>query len=574
VKGPSLLRIRQLPPSVVAKIAAGEVIERPASVVKELLENAIDAGATRIEIDLEEGGTELIRVVDNGRGIEPEDLALVFENHATSKLFDAEDLFRIGTMGFRGEALASIGSVAQVKLQSRAVGREIGAEISCDGGQVSECRTWNGSSGTRVEVRHLFFSTPVRRKFLKTIPTEVGHVTETITRIALARPDIQLVLRHNGKMVVEVPETAGLLDRIRLFFGAEVANACYAVNSGAALPRLTGFVADPSCDRGHPRHQYLFVNGRWFRDRSLGHAFQEAYRGLLLTGRYAVGFLFLELPADQVDVNVHPTKMEVRFREANAIYHLVLAAVKDRLRLAQLTPRLVAPPEGPREIGPTPTAAISEPSPSSGAYSAGRPMNEDTLFTSEFKNGRAIQLHNAYLVVESKDGMLVIDQHALHERILFEQLRGRIAAGQLEKQRLLIPEPLDLSPEQAARVLESKTDLAELGMEVDDFGGGTILLASVPAMLGRAIPSALFRDVADRLTSKDRPPTRDQLFEHLLATMACRAAVKAGDRLTPEEIDDLVAQRDLAENSHHCPHGRPTSLVFTRKELDKQFRRI
>jgi DNA mismatch repair protein MutL len=606
-------RIRQLPPAVVTKIAAGEVIERPASVAKELLENSIDAGARRIDIDLEEGGAELIRVVDDGCGLSADDLPLAFASHATSKLADADDLFRIATLGFRGEALASIGGVAQVTLQSRPADAADGAEITCHGGELSPVRPWNGAPGTRIEVRHLFYNTPVRRKFLRTVSTEVGHVSEAVTRLALASPGLHLVLRHNGKLVFEVPATASLLDRIRLFFGAEVADRVYPLESGAGSVRLHGYVADPSCDKGTAKLQYLFLNGRWIRDRSLGHALQEGYRGLLMTGRYAVAFLFLDMPPDAVDVNVHPTKSEVRFRDSQAAYHLVLAAVRDRLRQANLVPRLQAP----RDLNPFPSPGLAggglgvgallppqiqqPPSPPT-PLPEGRERGEDsgaaawTLTAAAPPAPRlefapptnhqttpppnhqttvptAIQLHDAYLVVETPEGMLVVDQHALHERILFEQLRSRVAAGQLERQRLLIPEPVDLPAEQAARVLADRDALAELGFEVEDFGGGTVLVCSYPAILDRCPPGEVFRSVVDRLVAKDRPPTRDHLLNDLLATMACRAAVKAGDRLTPEEISSLLAQRAFADDTHHCPHGRPTSLLFSRAELDRQFRR-
>ena len=338
-------RIRQLPPHVVAKIAAGEVIERPSSVVKELVENSIDAGATRIDIDLDAGGTELIRVADDGCGIEPDDLALAFSQHATSKLKDADDLFAIGTMGFRGEALASIAGVAKVTLQSRPPAHASGCEVRCDGCDLSAPRPWNGSPGTRIEVRHLFFNVPVRKKFLKSVATELGHVCETVTRLALGNPGLHLVLRHNGRLVYEVPASAGLTDRIGLFFGREVSELLYELDSGPGRQRLVGYIADPACDRGNSKLQYLFVNGRWFRDRSLGHALQDSYRGLLMTGRYAVGFLFLTVPPDTLDVNVHPTKAEVRFQEQSLIYSLVRATVKARLLRENLVPQL-APPQG------------------------------------------------------------------------------------------------------------------------------------------------------------------------------------------------------------------------------------
>lgn len=583
-------RIRQLPPSVITKIAAGEVIERPASVVKELIENSIDAGATRIDIDLEQGGTELIRVVDDGHGIEPGDLPLVFASHATSKLKDADDLFRIGTLGFRGEAMASIGGVARVTVQSRVQGQEVGCELFCDGGVQSEVRPWNGAFGTRIEVRHLFFNTPVRKKFLRTIPTELGHIVEIVTRAALANASLHLVLRHNGKIVHEVPREASLVERIGLLFGSDVRDALIEVKADVGPVQLIGFVADPACDRGNARMQYLFINGRCIRDRSLGHALQEAFRGLLMTGRYAVGFLFLALPPDQVDVNVHPTKSEVRFRDSQALYHLVRGAVKRALTAKNLVPRLQAPPsefdrqseepeargifaaptvppQTPRDIAPvtSPPADTTE-SPST-QYPVPSTQSASVAL-------RAIQIHDAYLVVETRDGMLVIDQHALHERILFEQFRNRVREGKLEVQRLLVPEPIELTMEQAGAVLEAKTQLMELGLDVEDFGGGTVAVSSYPALLGRVPVAQIFQGAIDVLTTKERPPTRDQLFDHLLATMACKAAVKAGDRLTREEIDYLMQLRPMAEDSHHCPHGRPTSLTFSRHELDKQFRRI
>ena len=617
----NMSRIRQLSANVIAKIAAGEVVERPASVVKELLENSIDAGATRIDIDLDQGGTELIRVVDNGRGIVAEDLALALTSHATSKLTDAEDLFRIGTMGFRGEALASIGSIAKVTLQSRATDAECGSEIRCDGGELSEVRPWGGSTGTRIEVRHLFYNVPVRKKFLKSIATELGQVSETVTRIALSHPTLHIVLRHNGKSVYEVPASANLRDRIGLFYGGEIRNAVYEIDSGPGPLRLTGFIADPVCDRGNAKLQYLFVNGRWFRDRSLAYALQDAYRGLLMTGRHAIGFLFLTVPPDTVDVNVHPTKSEVRFRENSLIFSLIRATVKTRLLKENLVPKLKVPdgpeadvPMSPRReladstVAPweemslgdrfaspiaNPFVPVTVPRTTTIPFATERihvvapevsiavQTPEPTLLESLPPQpfpvpppGTALQVHDAYLVLETADGMLVIDQHALHERILYEQLRRRIRDGKLEVQRLLIPEPIDLPADQAAMVLEAKDELERLGLEISDFGGNTILLSSYPTLLSRKPPHVILQSAIDYLISKERMPAKEALLDHLLATMACKAAVKAGDKLTQEEIAYLLHLRDMAEDSHHCPHGRPTSLSFSRSELDRQFRRV
>jgi DNA mismatch repair protein MutL len=429
--------------------------------------------------------------------------------------------------------------------------------------------------------------------------------------------------------VYDIPGSAGVPDRVALFFGGEVRDALYRFDTGDGVPRLTGYVADPACDRGNAKLQYLFVNGRWFRDRSLAHALQEAYRGLLMAGRYPVGFLFLTVPPDAVDVNVHPTKAEVRFRDQSAVYSLVRGAVKARLLKENLLPQLEVPAERPafgltppsraataplfpdpfsREAEPAEPAAATPPAggdlpgqpdppappppvppvvdipvplpgaaaPAAGSAGSASRLNEEPapFAVPALPPGAALQVHDAYLVLETPEGMVVIDQHALHERILYEQLRRRVREGKLEVQRLLIPEPIDLPPAQAAAVLDAADALAELGLEVTDFGGNTVLLSSYPTLLSRRPPHEILHAVVDHLASNDRPPTKDVLLDHLLATMACKAAVKAGDRLTPEEIAHLLRLRQLAEDSHHCPHGRPTSLVFSRKELDRQFRRI
>jgi DNA mismatch repair protein MutL len=610
-------RIQQLPALVVNKIAAGEVIERPASVVKELLENAIDAGSRRIDVEIEQGGVDLIRVVDDGCGIVAGDLQLAFASHATSKLASADDLFHIETLGFRGEALASIGGVAQVTLQSRPPEETCGAQIACNGGELGDVRPWNGSSGTRIEVRHLFYNTPVRRKFLKTPSAEMGHISEAFTRLTLSHArstfetdvergvretGLHLTLRHNNKAVYDIPASMVLLDRIAAFFGSEVSNQLYAVQAYQGSATLTGYIADPSCERGTARMQYLFVNGRWIRDRTLGHAIQEAYRGLLMTGRYAVTFLFLDLPPDQVDVNVHPTKAEVRFRDSQALHHLVFSTIRQRLRAENLTARLQLPstmkptetlgippqaaapldpapwafsPAPVNEHGPAlPFAAAQSPTLSTPVEIAPEPTPPPPRPTDPHPPTKIIQLYDSYLVVETDEGMLVIDQHALHERILFEQIKRRIQSGPLETQPLLIPEPVELTAEQAARTLEYRAALAELGLGIEDFGGGTLLLTSYPALLGRRSPQSILRAVVDHLLSQERAPSREVLFNDLMSLMACHAAVRAGDRLPAEQMAALVEQRQLADDTHHCPHGRPTALLFSRHDLERQFRRV
>jgi DNA mismatch repair protein MutL len=669
-------RIQQLSPEVIAQVKAGEVIERPASVVKELLENSVDAGASRIDVEVLKGGQELIRVVDNGCGMEPDDLSLAFHSHATSKLRSARELFEISTLGFRGEGLASIGGIAQVTLQSRPPQLPCGAEIRCHGGQITPPRVWNGTPGTRIEVRHLFFNTPVRRKFLRSPSTEFAQISEAFIRVALAQLSLHLTLRHNGKLVHEVPASAGLLDRIGLFFGKEVRDKLYMVQAEEGRKTLAGYVSDPFCDRGSPELQYLFVNGRWIRDRGLSQALQEAYRGLLMSGRHPIAFLFLEIPPNEVDVNVHPTKAEVRFRQPEQVHHLVRETVREQLQGEDLTAPLRPPPasrervsageeerakgregqeeqrqegqtkrsrqadpestrEGDRDRGlfssppprspspaakplpcetllpppevarvaehrtpgsaevpaspphppvspphppaPSPTRGEGEPrGPLTPAPSPTRGEGERRRLTSGISEEgpvRAIQVHDLYLVVEVAEGILLIDQHALHERILFEQLLDKFRRGTLETQKLLIPEPVSLSAPQAALVLEHREALGELGLLVEDFGGATILVQGCPALLSKRPAREVFQGVVDYLVAREHSPSREALLNDLLSVMACHAAIRAGDRLTPEEIQSLLSQRHLAQDAHHCPHGRPTSLLFTRQDLDRQFRR-
>jgi DNA mismatch repair protein MutL len=644
-------KIRQLSASVVNKIAAGEVIERPASVVKELLENALDAGATRIDVAIARGGSDSIRVTDNGSGIEAEDLPLAVASHATSKLSTAEDLFRVATLGFRGEALASIGEVSRLTIHSRTPDAAAGASLIVVGGQPAEVEPCGCPVGTTVEVADLFFNTPVRRKFLRATQTEMGHIAEAVARIALAHPGVHFTLRHNDREVYNLPPAEPWTERIERLFGGELAGQLIAVESRDEAVRLWGYVAHPSQSRGNQKMQYLFLNGRYIRDRSLQHALGEAYRGLLLTGRYPISFLRFEMPAELVDVNVHPTKLEVRFLDGGRLYSQLLSTLRTKFLTTDLTTQLqprTAPPMDPADLLARQQQATQArrdlvdwakeqlagwPAPQTSAASAKQaqstphvaadhnplevtelsrswaPVGEEAdeeqppgltdaadgvqalpgpafepqmssdaaplLSSTESVPGpvAALQVHNRYLVAESAEGVVVIDQHALHERILYEQLAAKIEAGELESQSLLVPEPVDLSAGEAATVLEHRQMLSRLGIQVEPFGGDTVLVYSYPAMLANIRPAELLRGLAEQLGSGAKTPDRRDLLEKLLHSVACKAAVKAGDRLTPEEINALLSQRGRFRHTHHCPHGRPTELVFTREELDRQFKR-
>ena len=598
----TMSQIKQLPPNVVNKIAAGEVVERPASVVKELVENAMDAGAGRIDVTMVEGGTQRIRVTDNGRGIPSDQLALAIASHATSKIRNDSDLFHVQTLGFRGEALASIASISRLLLRSRPPQDNAGAELEVTGGQSGKVVPCSGAAGTTVDVRDLFFNTPVRRKFLRTPRTELGHCSEVFTRLALTRPEIHFSLTHNDRLLHDLPPVASWLERIAVFFGQELSDALIAIDNSEGDVHLQGYVAHPHHNRGHQRMQYLLLNGRFIRDRSLQHALGQAYRGLLLKGRYPICFLRLDLPAEQIDVNVHPTKLEVRFQDGGGLYRQLLAT----LRTQFLSTEMISPlePAAPQQVGTgSPSGPVEQrggpewvargslapasPSPlgppAQGA--APRQATPTALATGELSPPAAdheaqrtatipaIQAMNRYLVAECDGAIIVIDQHALHESILYEKIRTKALASKIDTQPLLVPEPVDLSASEAAAVLEAKELLSQLGIGVEPFGGETVLLTSTPAMLSQCNRSDLIRTLAEQLISAVKAPDQRDLLDELLHMIACKAAVKAGDLLAPEEIQALLQQRVATESSHHCPHGRPTTLVFTREELDRQFLR-
>lgn len=617
--------IRQLPPGVINKIAAGEVIERPASLVKELVENALDAGATRVDVAVEQGGLELVRVSDNGCGMSAEQLPLAVASHATSKIRHADDLFRVRTLGFRGEALASIAEVSRLVLRSRTSETAAGAQLEVCGGELRDAGPCGCPTGTTVEVHQLFFNTPVRRKFLRSTQTEMGHVAEAFTRLALAFPQIHFSLRHNGRPIHELPPADDGRGRVAAFFGDELARDLIAVASCDQDVTLSGYVAGPAQSRAHPRMQYLFLNGRAIRDRALQHALGEAYRGLLLTGRYPIAFLRIEMPPELVDVNVHPTKAEVRFQDSGRLYSQLLGTLRSKFLATDLTHRLepaseageatgmdarranavreelvawakgeldsalaTAEPGDDSAAAPAPVALfphtplqlnrIDRPFPAAaaatltgGARTVPAAPPEPRLAP---RTPPAMQVHNRYLITENEEGVVVIDQHALHERILYERLRERVAGGAVESQNLLVPEPVELSPAEAAAALQAGPVLERLGISVTAFGGSTVLVGSYPAMLAATPPAQVLRDVVELLLAGPRSPEPRDVLDELLHMISCKAAIKAGDRLSADEISALLEQRHLAQDTHHCPHGRPTALVFTRQELDRQFKRI
>ncbi len=618
-------RIRVLPDILVKRIAAGEVIERPASVVKELMENAVDAGARSIAVTAEQGGTHLIRVTDDGAGMSADQLSLAVTPHATSKLQSEADLYRIQSLGFRGEALASIGAVSRMRLVSRSRDADEGAEIVVEGEQVQTNRAAGCAAGTTVEVRELFFNVPARRKFLRAAGTEFGHVNTQFARIALAHPRIAFELAHNDRVVHQLPLTASRRERIGRFYGRELGEALLECRRDDAELSIEAYAAPPADARSSAGWQLTFLNGRHIRDRSIQHAIKEAYRGLIDPQRYPIVFLFLQIDPNMVDVNVHPTKIEVRWQDSRAVHAQVLSALRETLQAADLTPALragrgaapppldqeqraellrsmadefkqmtptqpaVAGPQGHSRPGSAmPPRAVTQPDTTRSGIETWRAMygqappavqpgdtgsSLDQQASPFASRTGAFQLHNTYLVCETEDGMVIIDQHALHERIIFERLKERIAGGKLESQRLLLPETMHVTEAQSALLHEHADLLERMGMEVTRFGPDEVAVQSTPALLKDNAVVDFLRDLLDKLEHRVDEPGSDEIIYDLLSMMACKAAVKAGDPLTRQEIDDLVRQKDLVEKSSNCPHGRPTTLRMTVKDLERQFKR-
>jgi DNA mismatch repair protein MutL len=606
-------RIRRLSTHLANQIAAGEVVERPASVVKELLENSLDAGATRIDVDIEQGGSRLIRVRDNGNGICPDDLVLALSRHATSKLSTADDLAAIRTLGFRGEALPSIASVSRLVMTSRNQDGDKAWSISGDGRDpdVADIRPAAHPRGTTVEVRDLFYNTPARRKFLRTEKTEFGHVEEVVRRMALARPGVAVRLRHNQRLVMDFTSVRtatanddGALARIALICGPAFQQQALAVERVAVDLHLYGWVAQPTFSRSQADMQYFFVNGRVVRDKLVTHAVRQAYRDVLFHGRHPAYVLYLDMPADQVDVNVHPTKHEVRFRETRLVHdflfrslHQVLADARPGTDAATATtgPEMVTDnsPEHGRNMpargrpsaygaGSQQPLRINEP-PSAALVSVYAALRETDTTTGAIEQsadgeipplGYALaQLHGIYILAQNDRGLVLVDMHAAHERITYERMKTGQAAGRVRSQPLLVPLSVHVSRQEAGLCDDFATVFDELGLHVERLGPETLVVREIPVMLADADVEALLRDVlADLQTHGDSQRIRDSI-DDVLATMACHGSVRANRRLTLPEMNALLRDMERTERSGQCNHGRPTWTELTLDELDKLFMR-
>jgi DNA mismatch repair protein MutL len=583
------MSIRILPSEVASQIAAGEVVERPASVVKELLENALDAGAKAITIEVQDAGKRLIEVADNGCGISAEELGLAVERHATSKLSSAADLFHITTLGFRGEALASIGSVSRLTITSRTLNSEFGARLRVEGGQIGEAQAIGAPEGTVVRVENLFFNVPARLKFLKHATTERHQIDNLVTRYALAYPQVRFSLRQEGRPALQTSGNGDRREVLAALYGADVARQMLVVIAEDDSVRVDGFISPTSLTRSNRREINFFVNGRPVQDAALVVALLKAYHTLLMVGRYPQAILFLEIPPDAVDVNVHPTKAEVRFREPERIFTNVQRAVRRALLAHTPVPGMSeqlrwAPPSTARTLDPAWKMAsgmdlganehwVTQPAPPEPATpSSNLPTAQPDLGSMRVPLLRLVgQIASAYLVAEGPDGLYLIDQHAAHERVLFERFMAQ-RVGQIPSQNLLQPATVDLPPAGARLVDDQLSILAHLGFDIEPFGPNTYLVRAIPAILTGSDPAAALRVLVENF-EEDETPLQAEVEARIIARICKRAAVKAGKTLSSEEQRTLLDDLETCQSPRTCPHGRPTMIHLSVALLEQQFGR-
>jgi DNA mismatch repair protein MutL len=593
------MAIRRLSETLINRIAAGEVVERPASAVKELVENAIDAGAHQIDVRMEEGGRRLILVTDDGCGMTSEELSLAVERHATSKLPE-DDLVNIRSLGFRGEALPSIGAVSRMTVASRARGAQAAFSVALTGGVKEAPAPAAQNAGTRVEVRDLFFATPARLKFLKSDRTELQQAQDTLRRLAMAHPGVGFSLVSEDRTLLKLPaDTGDLFDarlkRIAAVLGADFKANALAVSVEREGLTLTGFAGVPTFHRGTAQFQYLFVNGRPVRDRLLQGAVRGAYADFLARDRHPVVVLFLSVLPGDVDVNVHPTKAEVRFRDAGLVRGTIVGALKHTLGEAGHRASTTVAADAFRAFSPGRMPERQSHLSPQVAYDFQAPLNDpgrqyragDTVFVPQARTEPAPetqapsyplgaargQLHETYIVAQTADGIVIVDQHAAHERLVYERMKTALAATGVARQGLLLPEVVELEPGAAGRLSERAAELAELGLVIEPFGQGAVVVREIPAMLGKSDVPGLIRDLADDLSEIDEALTLKERLEDVCGTLACHGSVRAGRRLSTEEMNHLLREMEATPHSGQCNHGRPTYVELKLADIEKLFGR-
>ncbi|MDX1974606.1 MAG: DNA mismatch repair endonuclease MutL [Rickettsiales bacterium] len=604
------MSIRVLPPTLINRIAAGEVVERPASVIKELVENAIDAGATQIDVTIEQAGKNRILVQDNGKGMSKDELQLAVQRHATSKL-PSDDLLDIRFLGFRGEALPSIGSISRLSITSKARGANDAWVIAIEGGEVYEPKPATLAQGTRIEVRDLFYATPARLKFLKSDRTETAQALDVVQRLSMANPHISFSFNSDGKQSLRVDGSQGeLLDqrlaRLRELIGKDFGDNALPLDHRREAISLRGFAGLPTYNRGTSADQYLFVNGRPVRDRLLLGCLKASYQDVLAHDRHPVVALFLELPPDEVDVNVHPAKAEVRFRDANSVRGLIIGSIRHALSEAgfrastsvasnaldqlahslqqQQPPMRYAPANysysGNVAYAPNltetsmrafePLAFTHEFPPMARPTDMPAPNADDTRYPLGAARG---QLHQTYIIAETADGLVIVDQHAAHERLTLETMKTHLAADGMARQKLLLPEVVQLAPATLEALLARKDELLAFGLVIESFGADALVVRETPAILGDMNVTALIQALADDISECDEALSLRERIEHITATMACHGSVRAGRSLTIAEMNALLRQMEQTPLAGQCNHGRPTYIELKRKDIEKLFGR-
>ena len=612
-------KIHILPDDLANRIAAGEVVERPAAVVKELVENAVDAGASQIQVSVEEDGTKRIEISDNGSGIEKSDLSLALHRHATSKISSTDDLFNIHTLGFRGEALPSIGSVSKLTITSRIEGEDSAWQVVCHGGDIAEAVPTAREQGTTVLVENLFFNTPARKKFLKTARTEKEQVKETVTKLALAHPEIEFVFLQDGRETFRLNQAQGalledMLPRVAGFLGREFSENTVPVDFERDGMSIKGFVSLPTYHIGNNRKQFLFINGRPVSDRVLVGALKGAYHDMLHHGRHAVALLFVNVPPGDLDVNVHPTKAEVRFSNSSAVYGFVHTAIRRALApystTVSTTPAEEAlakfqnampmqqhgqpPVQNPsfvREGASSPYSAPYVPRDHSAQparqaafihnlnatpqMSVAEPLQQaSTEDFSSYPLGAAVaQVHKTYIVAQADDGLVVVDQHAAHERLVYEKFKTQMAEQGVERQALLVPDIVTLSEADVEALLAHEIGLEKLGLEVEAFGVNAVSVRATPAILGSVNVKDLIENLVEDVRNLKSTTSLQEDMEHLLSTMACHGSIRAGRVLAHSEMNQLLRDMENTPGSAQCNHGRPTSIKLQLKDIEKLFGR-
>lgn len=616
---PSRPTIRQLPPDAVNRIAAGEVVERPAAAVKELVENALDAGARSISVSIEGGGLKRLIIEDDGCGMTAEDMTLALQRHATSKLVPGEDgridLLNIHTMGFRGEALPSIASVSRMTISSRAAGEDA-AEMFIEAGRIEGPKpaafTGRGLSGTRIEVRDLFHATPARLKFMKGERSESMAITDVMKRLAMARADVAFSLENNGRSTMRYaahPDTPqGQLERLGAIMGRDFRDNALPIEAEREGVRLSGFAGLPTLNRGNAQMQYLFVNGRPVKDRMLNGVIRAAYQDFLARDRHPMAALFVDLDPEYVDVNVHPAKTEVRFRDAQNVRGLIIGALRHALAAAghrasttvagyalgkaQAEPvqadvfrpsslwadtgraQPAYPVTGGASAAPSVQAGMTEREHAPYDPPSARVEHVQEAPLQDFPLGVArAQLHETYVVAQTQDGIVIVDQHAAHERLVYEGMKRQMAAGGVRRQALLIPDIVEMTEDEAARVLARSEELAELGLEIEAFGTGAVCVRATPALFGEMDVAGLIRDLADDFAEYDAGLALKERFEEVMGNMACRGSVRAGRRLNAQEMNALLRQMEATPHSGQCNHGRPTYVELKLADIERLFGR-